>query len=249
MAHIKFLRHVRCAVVVALLLSSSLVFAEGKQPLGDQPTKQKFDRYESVNRKIFGFNNFLDKWLLKPVAQGYRWITPGFVDNSVSRVFANLGEIRNLLNAGLQGDLRQAGTSSGRFLVNSTLGIAGILDVASGFGLEERREDFGQTLAVWGVGSGPHIVVPFLGSRTLRDALSMFPDNYMIPTSYIEEVSVRNSVRGLDLVDGRADLISSESLIIGDRYTFLRDVYLQQRESKIANGELEALSDDFEDDF
>ena len=99
-------------------------------------------------------------------------------------------------------------------------------------------QDFGQTLAVWGVGPGPHVVLPFWGSRTLRDSFSMIPDVYSSPITYIDEVAVRNSLRGLDVVDLRADLIDAESLVIGDRYTFLRDIYWQQRISQIANGEV-----------
>ena len=204
------------------------------------------DPYEGVNRKIFAFNEFFDKWLLKPVAKGYRWITPGFVDDGVTNVFDNLAEVRNLINGGLQGDLKHAGTSTGRLLVNSTVGLAGLFDVASGWGLEERKEDFGQTLAVWGVGDGPYIVLPFLGGGNLRDSISRIPDTYLSPVTYVEDVPTRNTLRAVDLVDTRADLIDVEALVSGDRYTFLRDISQQQRESSIKNGVVE---DDFGDDF
>lgn len=204
------------------------------------------DPYESVNRKVFAFNEFVDKWLLKPVAKGYRWVTPGFVDDGVSNVFDNLGEVRNLVNGGLQGDLNHAGVSTGRLLVNSTIGLGGLFDVASKWGLEERKEDFGQTLAVWGVGDGPYVMLPLLGGANLRDTFSRIPDTYSSPVTYIDDVAVRNSLRGLDLVDTRADLIDVEALVSGDRYSFLRDIASQQREASINNGVVE---DDFEDSF
>lgn len=208
------------------------------------------DPYEGFNRKVFAFNDFADKWVLKPVAKSYRFITPKFVDKGVSNVFDNLGEVRNLFNAGLQGDLRHAGVATGRLLINSTLGLVGLFDVAKHFGLEERREDFGQTLGVWGVKSGPYLVLPLLGSSNLRDSLSVLPDIYLAPQTYLDEPAIRNSLRGLDLVDTRADLLSAESLISGDRYTFIREIYLQKRASDILNG---ALVDDFDidsdDDF
>jgi phospholipid-binding lipoprotein MlaA len=204
------------------------------------------DPYEGFNRKVFAFNEFLDRWLLKPAAKSYRWVTPEPVDDAVTRVFSNLGEIRNLLNAGLQGDGRQMAVSSGRFLLNSTVGIAGIFDVATGQGLAARREDFGQTLAVWGVNDGPYIVLPIFGGRTLRDGAAIIPDIYTSPITYIDDDTTRISLQLLEIIDTRADLMNAETLITGDRYTFLRDVYLQKRASDVANG---ALSDDFDDDF
>lgn len=227
------------ALCLILILAISL-------SLSSQAVAAKQDPYEGVNRKIFAFNEFLDKWMLKPVAKGYRWVTPAFVDDGVSNFFDNLGEVRNLINGGLQGDFAHAGISTGRLLLNSTVGLAGLFDVATGWGLEERKEDFGQTLAVWGVGDGPYVVLPILGGKNLRDTLSRFPDTFSSPVSYLNDVPTRNSLRGLDLVDTRADLIDAEALVSGDRYSFLRDIIAQQRESSINNGEVE---DDFGDDF
>ena len=204
-----------------------------------------FDPYEGVNRKVFAFNEFVDRWLLKPVAKGYRWVTPNFVDDGVSNFFDNLGEVRNLVNGGLQGDFNHAGTATGRLLVNSTVGLGGLFDVATGWGLEERKEDFGQTLAVWGVGDGPYIVLPLLGGGNLRDSFGRMPDIYLAPETYLDDVPTRNSLRALDLIDIRADLIDAEAFVSGDRYTFLRDITRQQRESSIANG---AVQDDFGDE-
>ena len=207
------------------------------------------DPYQSINRRVFAFNEFMDRWLLKPVAKGYRWVTPEFVDRGVTNFFSNLGEIRNLLNSGLQGDFRQAGTATGRFLTNSTVGIGGLIDVATEIGLPHRREDFGQTLAVWGADSGPYIVLPFLGGSSIRDAFGTMPDVYTSPLTYMDDVAWRNSLRALDLVDTRADLIDSEALLSGDRYTFLRDIYSQRREAAINNGQSSGTVDDFDEDF
>lgn len=241
--HLSYLHDTSKQLFTILCLTLILAMSLG---LSDQASAAKQDPYEGVNRKIFGFNEFLDKWLLKPVAKGYRWVTPGFVDDGVSNFFDNLGEVRNLLNGGLQGDFTHAGTSTGRLLLNSTVGLAGLFDVATGWGLEERKEDFGQTLAVWGVGDGPYVVLPILGGKNLRDTFSRIPDTFTSPVSYLNDVPTRNSLRGLDLVDTRADLINAEALVSGDRYSFLRDITAQQRESSIKNGEVD---DDFGDDF
>ena len=204
------------------------------------------DPYESLNRKIFAFNEFSDRWFLKPVARGYRWITPYFVDDAVTRVFGNLAEISNFTNSALQGDLSQSGESFTRFVINSTIGVAGIFDVATGMGLEQHKEDFGQTFGVWGIESGPYIVLPFLGPSSMRDAFSTVPDIYLSPVTYIDHVPTRNSTRATGIIDGRADLMDIEQLVTGDRYTFLRDIYLQTREADVLNGDIE---DDFDSDF
>jgi len=226
-------------IAVLVLLLNIACFIPASQALEADP-------YENFNRKVFAFNEFLDRWLLKPVAKGYRWVTPEPVDDAVTRLFSNLGEIRNFLNAGLQGDGSQMAVSGGRFLLNSTVGIVGIFDVASERGLTARQEDFGQTLAVWGVKDGPYIMLPIFGGRTLRDSAAIIPDIYSSPVTYIDDDTTRISLQLLDVIDARADLIEAETLITGDRYTFLRDVYLQKRASDIANGE---LTDDFDDDF
>jgi len=207
------------------------------------------DPYEQFNRKVFAFNEFFDRWALKPVAKFYRWSTPRIVDKGVSNFFDNLGEVRNILNAGLQADFQHMAVATGRLVVNSTAGLAGLIDVASGWGLTERDEHFGQTLGVWGVESGPYLVLPFLGGSSLRDTVGIFPDMYMSPLTYLDDESARNWLRVLDVVDVRADILDVESLITGDRYTFLREVFLQKRRSDIANGDLPDDFDSFGDDF
>lgn len=226
----------RSLLLLALIFSLSAVAETSKNP----------DPFEGFNRKVFAFNEFADRWVLKPVATGYRWVTPDVVDKGVSNVFSNLGEVTTMVNNVCQAKFANAGTDLGRFLINSTIGIVGIFDVASKMGLEKNDEDFGQTLAVWGVGDGPYLVLPFFGPSNLRDAFGRIPDVYTSPVSYVEDVPVRNTLRGVDIVDVRADLIDSEGLITGDRYSFIREVYRQNRDYKVNDGEVE---DDFGDDF
>tara|TARA_B110000879_G_scaffold170416_1_gene220833 strand:+ start:65 stop:760 length:696 start_codon:yes stop_codon:yes gene_type:complete len=221
--------------VGVLLLTLTLpIFAANDDPL------------EGVNRKVFGFNEVLDRWIVKPSAKVYQWVMPDPLDRGVTNFFDNVGEVSNTINSGLQGDLRQSGKSLGRLVINTTVGIGGLFDVATDWGIEERNEDFGQTLAVWGVGDGPYIVLPLLGGRYLRDTLAIVPDNYISPLDHIDDVRVSNSLWALKLLDKRADLLDAEGLISGDRYTFIREIYIQQREVATSNGQ---VKDDFGDDF
>lgn len=200
------------------------------------------DPWEGMNRKIFVFNEFFDKYLLKPIARTYDWLTPRPVDNHITHVYDNLQDVGIFMNNALQGKFEHALTDAGRVLVNSTLGVAGIFDVATNLGMEKHEEDFGQTFAVWRMGSGPYLVLPFLGPSTVRDAFGRIPDAYALPQRYLDHVPTRNSVYGVDIVDTRADLLKLEKLIQGDKYSFIRDAYLQRREYLIADGEIE---DDF----
>ena len=151
--------------VSSLLLASVLV----AQPLWAEELADERDPWEGLNRKIFAFNDTLDKYALKPIAEGYQWITPDPVEDGVSNVFSNLWELTTIANDLLQFKFGQAASDTGRFLVNSTVGLLGIFDVASHMGLEKHQEDFGQTLGYWGVEPGPYIVAPLFGSFTLRD--------------------------------------------------------------------------------
>lgn len=238
----------RRAAALPLLLSL-LIGAAGFAAVPLQATAAEQDPLESFNRRVFAFNDFVDRWALKPAARAWRWITPGFVDRGVSNFFDNLGEVRNIVNGGLQGDLPVMGSATGRLLVNSTLGLGGLFDVAGRVGIAGRDEDFGQTLGVWGVGSGPYIVLPLFGGSTLRDSIALAPDIYLAPTTWLDEESLRYGLRALDIIDLRADLLDAETLITGDRYTFIREVYLQRRKSDISNGALEDDFDSFDDDF
>jgi phospholipid-binding lipoprotein MlaA len=204
------------------------------------------DPWEPVNRKIFAFNDFLDRYFLKPVAKGYETITPQFVEDGVHHMYSNVGEVGNILNSLLQAKFKNTAESGGRLVVNSTIGLLGFFDVASKMGLQQHEEDFGQTLGYWGVHAGPYIVVPFLGSRTLRDGFGSVADAYSDPIPYaIDYVPTRNEILGGRVIDTRAQLLKAEELISGDRYIFIRDAYLQRRQFLIDDG---AVKDTFGDD-
>jgi len=217
-----------------VLLSSLVVAADPADP------------FEGYNRLMFSFNDKADRWVLKPVAKGYRYVTPNFFERGVTRVFSNLGEVLNIVNDLLQGKVGQAGNDGGRLLINSTIGIAGFFDVAKHAGLEKSDgEDFGQTFGVWGIGEGAYVVLPFFGPSTLRDAPGLVLDSVFNPVGEIDHVPTRNQLYGVQVVSGRAGLLDAEKLIKGDKYTFIKDVYLQRRHFLINDGDVE---DDFGDD-
>ncbi|TQV78705.1 VacJ family lipoprotein [Exilibacterium tricleocarpae] len=254
--------HFRCRflfiVVASVLVSACATQTQNQNPSPNSSPNQDqdlnleweenpVDPWEGFNRSMFAFNDGVDTYFLKPVAKGYRAITPDPVENSVSNVFGNLLEIRNVINDVLQWKWGKAGNDSGRFLINSTIGIAGLFDVAAKMGLERNDgEDFGQTLATWGVGSGPYLVLPLFGPSNVRDGLSFPIDAFSDPIRYIDHVPTRNSINGVQLISTRAGLLQAESLISGDKYVFFRDAFLQRREYLILDGEVE---DDFGEDF
>ena len=218
----------RIAGVVASLLLAGC--ATVPPDAGSNPR----DPYERINRQTYAFNDHLDRYLIKPVAQGYEYVLPGVVRRCVSNGLANILEIRNAVNDLLQAKLSGAGTDTGRLLINSTLGIAGCFDWATGFGLERRHEDFGLTLAHWGVGTGPFIVLPVLGPSDLRDGVGLAADAYTNPIAYtqVAPVVARNSLLGTTVVSTRAELLDTTKLIEQvalDPYQFERDAYLQRR--------------------
>ena len=200
------------------------------------------DPYEKFNRKVFAFNDTLDRFLLKPIARGYKKITPKIVNRGVSNIFDNVGDVPGAISATLQGKGGAAVRDTSRVLINTTVGIGGFFDVATKMGIESSDEDFGQTLAAWGVKQGPYVMLPFLGGRTLRETASLGVDTYLNPVSYVDHVPTKNSVRGIDIVDKRADLLDAESLLDGDRYSLYREAYFQRRELLLNDG---AVDDTF----
>ncbi|WP_273538790.1 VacJ family lipoprotein [Pseudomonas sp.] len=200
------------------------------------------DPWEGFNRTMFAFNDKVDTYALKPLAEGYRAVTPQFLEDGIHNVFSNVGDVRTLTNNLLQGKFRDAGIDTSRILFNSTFGLLGFFDVASKMGLPRNDEDFGQTLGAWGLDSGPYLVLPFLGPSTVRDAFSRVPDAYLNVYPYMDHVPTRNTTLGVDALDTRASLLSAEKLIQGDKYVFIRNIYLQNREFKVKDGLVE---DDF----
>ncbi|WP_432695679.1 MlaA family lipoprotein [Marinobacterium sp. YM272] len=212
-------------------------------PLGSAVASEA-DPWEGYNRAMFSFNEQVDKYALKPVAQGYRYIMPDIAETGVSNFFGNLGDVRSAVNSALQGKGDDALTSVARIVFNSTFGIAGFIDVATPMGLEKQREGFGQTLGVWGVGPGPYVVLPLLGPSTVRDTVGLVPDWNLSPSTYVDHVPTRNTLYGLALIDARAQLLEAEKIISGDKYIFVRDAYLQRREYLIYDGEIPVKYDD-----
>lgn len=200
------------------------------------------DPWEGVNRAIFRFNDVLDTYTLKPIAQGYQYIAPQFVEDGVHNFFNNIGDVGNLANNVLQAKPEAAGVDTARLIVNTTFGLLGFIDVGTHMGLQRNDEDFGQTLGYWGVPSGPFVMLPLLGPSTVRDTFSRVPDSYTTPYPYIDHVPTRNSALAVNLIDTRASLLQAEKMITGDKYTFIRNAYLQNREFKVKDGQVE---DDF----
>lgn len=200
------------------------------------------DPWEVFNRAIFTFNDTLDTYALKPVAQGYQAITPEFLEDGIHNVFGNIGDVGNLGNNLLQGKLHNAGVDTSRLIFNTTFGVLGFFDVADKMGLTRNDEDFGQTLGYWGLQSGPYLVLPLMGPSTVRDAIGKIPDGAVELYPYMGHVPTRNVVRGIDLIDMRASLLSAEKMVGGDKYIFIRNAYLQNREFRVKDGQVE---DDF----
>ena len=205
------------------------------------------DPFEDLNRDIFIFNEKLDEKLLKPAALTYRKVTPQFARTGVTNFFNNLEEIDTTINQVLQGEIKYAFNDATRFVINSTIGLLGLIDVASKMGLERHEEDFGQTLGVWGFNSGPYIMLPFLGPSNPRDLLSRPISSFLSGTFAMEDDDVKLTLLGIDALETRERLLDAETLIIGDNYIFVKDAYVQSREYEINNGSTE--NDEFLDDM
>lgn len=197
------------------------------------------DPYESWNRKVHAFNETVDDWVLRPVAEGYQWVMPDVADRAVTNFFNNLGEVHNFINSVLQLKGEHAVVAAGRFTYNSVFGLGGLFDVATAFDLPERPEDFGQTLGYWGVGSGPYLVLPLMGPSTPRDFTGTMTDSFVFPSAwdYVESPE-QYYLLGLFVVDTRADLLAAERFMSGDSYTFVRNAYLQRRDFLINDGKV-----------
>lgn len=209
------------------------------------------DPLEKVNRVSFWITDKADQYVLRPVAVGYTRVTPDWVESRISNFFANLQEPQFALNSLLQLKLSKAGRGAGRFLINSSVGLAGFFDVANAMGIEVHDEDFGQTLGHWGISSGPYIFIPLLGPSSARDLLGFAVDTPTRPTPYVDHVPTRNSLFAMQQIDSRSQLLEFESLVMGDKYIFMRDFYLNHRKKLVADGvpEVEFDESDFEDEF
>jgi len=221
--------------LIALTFLSLIVFSQDSE-------NNNIDPFEDINRIVFNISDDLDQAVLRPAAEFYREYTPLFLKNGITNVFSNLSEVDTIVNQLLQGKVWYAAQDTGRFVINSTVGVAGFFDIAGRAGLEKHDEDFGQTLGFWGVPSGFYLFVPFLGPTTLRDMLAK-PTSWFLSGNFSvsdEEASIFLNV--LDVIETRERLLIAENLIVGDKYDFVRDAYLQSREYLAADGEIE---DDF----
>ena len=196
---------------------------------------QSYDPWEGFNRRMHGFNNVVDRRVARPLAKAYVAVAPRPVRLGVSNFFHNLGQPVSALNALLQGKPKQAAQSFGRFVLNSTLGIAGIFDPASDAKLPNRSEDFGQTLGVWGWKQSRYVELPLFGPRTVRDTFGMVGDAPLSPLRQVEADKIRIPIQGLQLVEVRAQLLSTDSLRAGaeDDYALVRDAWSQRRDYQI----------------
>lgn len=208
------------------------------------------DPWEGFNRKMFAFNETLDRYAGRPAARAWRKVTPGWFDETVTRVFENIKDLRSAVNSTLQWEWPRAGQSFGRFTVNSTLGVAGLFDVASRIELDKSEQDFGLTLADWGVASGPYLVLPFSGPGTVRSNIGRVPDYWLWAPNYVDDRMTSYGISAVYLVDMRAGLLDLEKAIVGDRYTFIRDAWLQSRFRKTGEASPEDdFGEGFDDDF
>lgn len=243
-------KHRLMQAALGLLVVTVIAGCAGNIPPASKENRAPSDPWEPLNRRMRNFNQGVDKISFKPLAKGYQRVIPETMQRGVNNFSRNLLGPLNIINNFLQGKFKRGVSETGRFLANSTWGILGLVDVGADLGLEPYREDFGQTLAVWGVPDGPYVVVPILGPRTLRDA-TMIPLNFAAdPVFHLDSDTARWSIYAVRAIDLRSRLFTVDALIEDsvDRYLTIRESYLQRREYLIYDGE-PPEDDDFYDDF
>ena len=207
----------------------------------------KNDPLEPMNRAIFQFNEVVDDNIFEPVAKTYKYITPDPVETGVSNFFSNIGEVSTIANDVFQFKFKQAGYDFLRFSINTTIGVLGIFDVATSVGLKKNNEDFGQTLGYWGIPQGPYLVLPFFGASTFRDAPGLYADMQISPINQLDNEE-ELTLNALNAISTRARLLRATKILdtaAKDKYIFIRESYLQKRESMVNDGDSE---EDFEID-
>jgi len=223
----KLITQLGCLVLLGILEACATTAKDPQDPL------------EGWNRGVQTFNDKLDEYAMKPIAKGYQWITPSFVDTGVSNFFSNINDIGVTINDLLQFKIEQTGMDGSRFIVNTVAGVAGFVDVAAMIDLPKHNEDFDQTMGVWGVPSGPYLVLPFFGPSSPRGVGGLIGDAAMNPISYLDSGVVSSGLFGVNAVDLRADNLANEKVATEaalDRYAFFKSAYFQQRKYLIYDG-------------
>jgi phospholipid-binding lipoprotein MlaA len=240
------MRRISAMQKVVLVLFVLLTAGCATVPTGKPDPRDPWERF---NRSSFAFNDALDKAVAKPVAKAYKKVTPRIVRTGASNFISNLGSVTTVFNDVLQGKMKQAGHDSARFLMNSTLGLAGLFDPATHAGLEHNDEDFGQTLGKWGVKSGPYLMLPILGPSTVRDTIGRVPDQFTNPVNYLQDDSTRYIIQAVEFVDLRASLLDLDAQLEKsyDRYAFVRNAWLQRREFQVKDGNVDDVSSELEE--
>ena len=235
-------------IVLSSLLATSMLSG-----CSTTASTDKNDPWESWNRDVHGFNKDVDEAILKPIAKGYDEVVPNPVDESITNVFSNINDIGVTINDFLQLKFAQGGMDASRFLINTTIGLVGIFDVAKEFDLPKHDEDFGQTLGYWGVPTGSYMVLPLIGASTPRDTVGLIGDALFNPLTYISffgGVAANAATAGataVDVTDTRSDLMQSEKIVdeaAVDKYDFVKNAYLQRRNYLVHDGKVPDDQDD-----
>lgn len=227
--------------IIKKILMFSVVLMTGCATTQQNERVAKIDPFEPMNRAVFSFNEAADDYVIKPIAEAYKFVLPEFVRTGVTNFFSNINDVLIAANNLLQAKPVEAANDIGRFLINSTIGVLGLFDVATDIGLDKNREDFGQTLGVWGFSDGPYVVLPFFGPSNVRDTVGLAVDietDFMINTNKLNS-DEKIAVNALRVINRRADLLDAGQLLEDaafDKYSFMRDGYLQRRRNQVYDG-------------
>ena len=224
-----------CATTSAPGAAGAAAGGAGAAPVALNPV----DPWENWNRKVYAFNDAIDRAVLRPVAQTYANVVPSPARQAVGNFFGNFGDMWSIVNNLLQGKLEGAFVSLVRVGTNTVFGLGGLIDIAGESGLEKQSEDLGQTLGKWGVGSGPYVVLPLFGPSTLRDTATFLPDRYVSPNLVVDSAAAQAALSATNIVNTRADLLPATRMLESvalDPYVFVRDAYLQRRLNQVYDG-------------
>ena len=206
---------------------------------------QTHDPWSDANERVFKLNDYFDRVVVRPVSIAYTTFIPRIARQGIRNIFSNIDEFNVFVNDLLQLKLDAALNDSGRLLVNTTLGLGGILDIASGYGLYKNEEDFGQTLGKWGVATGPYVMLPVFGASNVRDSFGLVLDTLFNPIQYHKDESLRLTLFLVKETDSRSGRLALDELITGNRYLFVREAYVQRREYLVTDGQVEDEFGDF----